>query len=162
MNPQVHQLRFPLSAPPLCLDCNHITQRRQVKPTNRNGNAGRWFYVCTHCKSIATEEDKMHVGWSTWDDERGLHASNPLCDCGRPSRFDRTRHRELFWTCASGSCRYHAWCKDGPKDDVTIVVSAEGGTFESLTACEGQLGGVPVMESISQLELMLSELSCRS
>jgi hypothetical protein len=164
MKPQVHQLRFPLSAPPRCLACNHTTERRQVSPKSRYGNAGRWYYVCTVCKKRAPKEDNMQVGWSTWDDERGVDASNPPCECIQiqPSRLDLTQDRKLFRTCATGSCRYYFWIGGGLKEDRTADVFARGWIYELPTTCEGQLGGGRVMGSKREHGGKDSRASCWS
>ena len=116
IHPPVYQPRFPLPAAPLCLDCGNITHRRQVTQGNPIGNAGRWYYVYASCKMYATW-NKTKVGWSTWDDGYGIHESHPSCNCGHHSRLDRARNGKIFWTCATGGCRYHFWKSDDFTDD---------------------------------------------
>lgn len=49
--------------------------------------------------------------WITWDDNRGIYANNPECDCGLVSRRDRAGAKRTseggeFWKCATGRCGY--------------------------------------------------------
>lgn len=106
---------FPLHNTPACRFCNWIPKYRStVKPDNPNGNLGRPYYICIRCKSKDRRAPWVHeAGWITWDDDRGMHESNPQCDCGWVSRQDRagvdsSRPGMGFWTCATGACGYYS------------------------------------------------------
>lgn len=102
------QPQLPLSHP-CCQRCGRTSSLRRLitKPSNRNGNAGRPYYICTRCNG------KSKRGWVSWDDEHGIRDGNPVCYCGALSRQDReAKNRERnglgFWTCATGSCDYYS------------------------------------------------------
>jgi hypothetical protein len=106
--------QYPLPGAPFCLKCSNPTQRTRTGDQNPNGNAGRYYYICRTCKTDAAPEDQMKVGWSTWDDNIGVHDGNPHCNCGHPSRLDRmNRSGQGFWTCATGGCSYYSSRLDG-------------------------------------------------
>lgn len=96
---------FPLAHPPKCPTCGIASRnRKKILAGNPNGNFGRPYYVCEPCK------EKGWV-WITWDDNRGIYANNPECDCGLVSRRDRAGAKRTseggeFWKCATGKCDY--------------------------------------------------------
>ncbi|OJJ68291.1 hypothetical protein ASPBRDRAFT_322738 [Aspergillus brasiliensis CBS 101740] len=116
--------QFPCT--PVCRRCGWIPRdhRPHHVATNRNGNLGRPYYACPNCTS-QTYSYSPHVrdrGWITWDDERGIRDSNPLCDCGVVSRQDRagagtTMSGLGFWTCATGRCGYFSRYRNGWTDE---------------------------------------------
>lgn len=59
------------------------------------------------CETIGCQQRS----WIAWDDNIGVHVSNPHCGCGIPSRRDYAGRnsyvaRRMFWTCADGTCNY--------------------------------------------------------
>ncbi len=109
-----YPLQYPLPGAPFCLKCTNPIQRRLNLDRNPNGNAGRYYQFCTICKNDAAPEDQMNVGWSTWDDNMGVHNENPYCNCGHPSRFDRNNvSGGRFWTCTTGGRLYKSSRLDG-------------------------------------------------
>lgn len=83
-----------------CSLCNRPGRRRITNPWNRNGNAGRPYYHCTACAKFIT-----------FADERGNNASNPVCDCGTPSRSqlngrDSRPARGVHFVCRTGRCDF--------------------------------------------------------
>lgn len=91
-----------LTQAPNCLACGSQTNRHVTHWDNANGNAYRPYFKCktSACKKFAC-----------FGDMRGIHANNPACDCGLPSRFqlgmkDETFPGALHWRCAVGGCHY--------------------------------------------------------
>jgi hypothetical protein len=91
--------KFPLANPPICPSCNHIASRGIVGGANRNGNTNRPYYYCQ------SNHKRVFI---TWDDARDTSASNPQCQCGFPSRRNRTnRPQPMAWyACSSGECSF--------------------------------------------------------
>jgi len=92
--------KFPISVPPRCHSCDTPCVRSQVKLSNRNGNAGRWYYHC---------ENPSHpggvTGFSTFDDDIGVDPANEQCRCRLASRRDTNRKdKSEFLKCAVGGC----------------------------------------------------------
>ncbi len=111
--------RFPLESPK-CRFCGWVPRRiSTVREGNLNGNALRPYYICLPCKYDRFQITSDHErGWIAWNDARGIHPSNPNCDCGIPSRQDGVGVRRLragmgFWTCASGACSYYSELRNG-------------------------------------------------
>ena len=111
--------RFPLDSP-ICRFCNWKPRfRLLIELQNLNGNAYRPYYICIRCKSRRTQTVSDHErGWISWDDDRGIRASNPNCDCGVPSRQDRAGVQSLrpgmgLWVRASGACFYYSDLRKG-------------------------------------------------
>ncbi|KAI0467180.1 hypothetical protein F4859DRAFT_278924 [Xylaria cf. heliscus] len=97
--------------PRLCRICRSPAVWAITQPTNINGNAGRPYFRCPPC-------DKFLA----FDDKRGIEETNPLCDCGEPSRRDLSGYRSkvpgrLFYTCSNGDCGYFDWCTDVTDED---------------------------------------------
>lgn len=113
---------FPLSHP-LCCRCGWEPRYRDTaKPANQNGNGGRPYYKCIRCNYRSQGKQYHSRGWITWDDDRGICDSNPLCDCGVVSRQDRAGVESGmfgwgFWTCATGSCGYFSKYRNGWTDE---------------------------------------------
>ncbi|KAF2476963.1 uncharacterized protein BDR25DRAFT_251433 [Lindgomyces ingoldianus] len=106
----MNQPTFPLNNPH-CRHCesNAGTVRYIVRPTNQNGNGGRPYYACSNC-----DQSNPEGGWITWDDNHGINATNPFCDCGVVSRLDqaganstRLGAGNVFYTCATGACNFY-------------------------------------------------------
>jgi len=105
---------FPLSNAPMCRHCERYGVRLIVRPSNPNGNAGRPFYRCESIRCRQLEDE----GWLTWDDNIGVHASNPRCDCGIPSRrnyagISSCVAGQMFWRCADCTCEYRSYDESG-------------------------------------------------
>ncbi|KAI3332427.1 hypothetical protein HD806DRAFT_480513 [Xylariaceae sp. AK1471] len=97
---------------PMC--CHRPCSRFVTRSSNRNGNAGRPYFACTHCKKFLS-----------FDDERGIDPRNPLCRCRAPSRRQLTgqkgsRPRTFHYVCSTGDCGYFSWCEDGADEVVTV------------------------------------------
>jgi hypothetical protein len=65
------------TVPPRCRSCGDVTILDRTSKSNRLGNAGRPYYVCSaeDCEAFCT-----------FGDDRGIRDENPSCACGRPSR----------------------------------------------------------------------------
>ena len=107
LSPQPH-----LARPPTYRRCYTITVPHIVATNNRNGNTGRPCHICPN----------MHQRrFSTFADCRGLHLTNPVCECpGFPlSRVqvaglndDLAVPRSVFFSCAVGGCDFFAYHVD--------------------------------------------------
>lgn len=123
-NPVPRIPTFPLNAV-RCRRCGWVPKYRdKVKPSNPNGNAGRPYYICFMCKknetpAILKSNRMVHKkGWITWDDSIGISQENHFCFCNEVSRQDRAGVDSYcpgsgFWTCATGSCNYLSFRRDG-------------------------------------------------
>ena len=91
--------RFPLLVAPICPSCRNSSTRDITSPSKRNGNAGRPYYYCNYGHA------RIFV---TWDDSRGIMASNPLCECKYPSRRDRTNgpFPSEWYSCGTKECGF--------------------------------------------------------
>lgn len=88
-----------------CKKCGLEAVMQSTKPDNRNGNSGRPFLQCPQHGNIR------------WLDKRGIHADNPICDCGRSSRRNVAgpeKGRKLYFTCAEAECGF--WQADKRAD----------------------------------------------
>ena len=115
----------PIVPPPGRYRCRHCGNTnlsyRTVHRQNRNGNAGRPYYVCLYsqCPNLKTLNAHHHdTGWVTWDDNIGVAPGNPLCKCSHYARADTAGERsrvpgKRFWTCSTGACDYTSWRRDG-------------------------------------------------
>lgn len=95
-----------LTQPPNCLVCGSQTKHHITVHTNKNGNADRPYYKCGKCRVFACFGDK-----------RGVHADNPACGCGLPSRFQVGLNGGSFpgalhWRCAVGGCTFFEYYCD--------------------------------------------------
>jgi len=89
--------------PPICYRCGSRSVRLITSAFNLNGNAGRPYYKCLECPRFLA-----------FADDRGNDPSNPECNCGIPSKSQRTgRNHEtpgaLFYTCSRGACNFFTW-----------------------------------------------------
>jgi hypothetical protein len=81
-----------------CKKCGSEGTNSITREGRRTGNGGRPFSRC---------EQHGFIGWL---DNRGIHADNPVCDCGRPSRrgvAGPEKGRRIFLTCAEGRCEFY-------------------------------------------------------
>ncbi|KAL8676487.1 MAG: hypothetical protein Q9186_006995 [Xanthomendoza sp. 1 TL-2023] len=108
---------FPLDVHPECRHCGYIPDSPScVGERNRNGNAGRSYYICKECK-----ERNPREGWITWNHGIGIDATVGPCFCpggGFACRKDRMGVGSAdpgkgFWTCAVGGCGFMSWRRDG-------------------------------------------------
>jgi len=120
------QPTFPMQEKPLCPRCNYEPKfRNKASANNPNGNANRPYYICVRCKNDrnrTVSKTDHERGWITWDDDRGVRPGNPDCDCAVASRQERTGRYSTcpgrgFWTCATGSCAYFSFRRDGLTDE---------------------------------------------
>lgn len=96
----------------ICKKCSPKGVTEIQKSGNHNENMGRPFLNC------------HEHGFIRWLDERGVHANNPLCDCGWRSRRNVSgshKGRKVFFNCTEGKCRFwqtdkradgQDWCVD--------------------------------------------------
>lgn len=93
-----------LKRAPRCRKCKGPTSKKKANPENVIGNGGRPFYRCDRCEMF-----------SCFGDMRGIHASNPKCNCSlrRRSRavlnkqWDEIRGgRAAHFRCAVGECGF--------------------------------------------------------
>ncbi|KAI4594028.1 hypothetical protein KJ359_008818 [Pestalotiopsis sp. 9143b] len=122
MAPATRTLTMTITTPPpneqtrTCRRCNRPVQRRITKQSNRNGNAGRPYYRCVPCNKFIA-----------FDDDRGRHEDNPLCECGLPSRTQlnglyASPPRGVHYVCGTGKCNYYARLV---KDEKQVVVEED-------------------------------------
>ena len=102
-------------SPYKCRYCDNVyLTYDRAKPGNKNGNAGRPYYVCENqsCDNYNRKNRGPHEirGWVTWADNIGITPGNPLCWCipGRTSRADVSYPNKHFFTCATGACGYYS------------------------------------------------------
>jgi hypothetical protein len=108
--------QFPLPAPPACQTCGLPGARQIVSEGNRNGNAGRPYYVCISGRHRRT--------FMTWDDSQGIANGNPRCWCGSTSRRITTNGPAPtdFYSCAAGGCGYFKDAPLAPKANGVAIV----------------------------------------
>lgn len=92
---------------PACPNCKSEFSRAvtQARPGRNIGNDGRPYYHCKirECKRI----------FYSFNDDRGIHADNPLCFCGEPSRRivagkDHSLTSDSYYVqfqCAKAACK---------------------------------------------------------
>ncbi|KAG5921820.1 hypothetical protein E4U42_005691 [Claviceps africana] len=115
---EIQGLKAPKMGPntPVCLKCDKPTVRRITRQSNRNGNAGRPYYICIPCNKF-----------SCFTDDRGKDPGNPPCDCGVPSRRQvacREKGRKVHFVCMSGKCDFYRTCFDAEGDVVAVETDA--------------------------------------
>ena len=128
--------KFPLSQA-RCRKCNWVPKyRNKVSPQNPNGNADRPYYICVRCRdkpdaatAMKSNRIRRENGWITWDDNIGISQENRLCFCGFVCRQDRAGVDSYypgggFWTCATGSCDFLSFRRDGLTDDEAYKTNA--------------------------------------
>lgn len=109
--------RNPLTQPnkppsPHCQSCDASgpdLQSHITKPTNEKGNEGRPYLTCRLCDTFVT-----------FTEARGIIATNPLCDCGVPSRLLNSGAEKGwigFHRCAGGACGFWARAKEDFSED---------------------------------------------
>ena len=84
----------------VCRHCQQPATRCTTRVSNRKGNAGRPYIKCFPCDNFIR-----------FTDERGVHATNPTCNCDKPSRLQRAGREtrvngRLHYVCSSGGCDY--------------------------------------------------------
>jgi hypothetical protein len=118
--------RFPLQQP-RCRRCdNGVPQLNFTGHNNPNGNAGRPFYLCPACDDPLV----WGSGWISWNDQVGMHPSNPNCDCGIPSRQGKAGQNSRrsgwgFWSCASGGCDYYSHLRSGRNEQEAAAANED-------------------------------------
>jgi len=130
--PQISQ--FPLPAFPFCCRCKRkSTDQLWLPERNVHGiECRRPYFVCSECDVRPWSNAERHVktgyrpGMIAWNDARGVHRINPICDCGIPSRQDRSTNSGLgFWVCATGACQYLSDRIDGITKDEASELGLE-------------------------------------
>ena len=126
-NPLAQIPTFPRPNAPQCRRCGWIPRRWEtVKSDNQNGNIGRRYYICIKCKNDPNVPGtRSEKGWLSWDDNIGIHQDNRPCFCGYVCRQDRAGPDSFypgggFWTCATGTCSFLSWRKDGLTNDEAL------------------------------------------
>jgi hypothetical protein len=114
----------PPSSPPTCYLCTSPSRKDYTHSRNRNGNAGRLFFICTKATC------KKFLGFR---DDRGLDVNNPSCHCGVASRrqINGRNHkvpRAVHFVCVEGNCSFYNILVD--EEDRQVVV--EDGMVELL------------------------------
>ncbi|KAF7561493.1 hypothetical protein G7046_g2646 [Stylonectria norvegica] len=105
---------FPLPTAPNCLNCHQPCTRKIISAGNKNGNAGRPYYMCV--------KPSHGFKFACWDDDRGIASDNPQCECGLISRKFTADGNEFFG-CPVGTCSWVTlaccfWAEDDEENEV--------------------------------------------
>ncbi|KAF2221646.1 hypothetical protein BDZ85DRAFT_19638 [Elsinoe ampelina] len=105
MDPQAQH--WAIRTAPICRMCYHSSEQCHVNSGNRNGNAGRPYYLC---------HQHVNNNFVCFADMHGVHLDNPACNClGLPLSRLQVRNpavngfgqRRLFYGCAVGGCDFY-------------------------------------------------------
>lgn len=93
-------ISFPTEPPP-CMICDRPTVHQITRSSNREGNAGRPYYICLPC-------GKFHC----FADRKGNDPRNPHCHCGTYSKrqlsdVEWSPRRKIHYVCRLGRCNYY-------------------------------------------------------
>ncbi|KAI1391475.1 uncharacterized protein F4822DRAFT_396843 [Hypoxylon trugodes] len=105
---------------PTCMVCDGPGIREITRKSNRNGNAGRFYYKCQDCNRFIN-----------FDDDRGWNPQNPICCCGIPSRRQITGRKKvpgkLHFVCRFGSCDFFGWERNAEGSQMVVPETLIGG-----------------------------------
>ncbi|KAK2793804.1 hypothetical protein FQN51_001022 [Onygenales sp. PD_10] len=112
-NPSVRLEPGPDGVPQCCL-CGELSTQYRTRSSNRNGNAGRYYYKCTPCGKF--------LGFN---DRRGNLPENPECECGVPSKQQRAGADSkvpggLHYVCRKARCDFYLPAVNGRGEQVVI------------------------------------------
>ena len=147
---QVAEPIFPLAQPPTCLSCGHpgdlVPAARRSNPI---GNAGRPYYICSRGGHRSNT-------WITFDDNIGIVADNPRCDCGYTSRLSSRRDGDgQFYSCPVGRCRFK---RNGPSlpPQMTQMQAGANGMGTDISGSSVKLDGShgPIIQPVIDYDMM--------
>ena len=147
---QAAEPTFPLAQPPTCLECgcpgDLVPAARRSNPI---GNAGRPYYICSRG---GHERDT----WITFDDNIGIVAGNPQCDCGSISRLSNRRDGDgQFYSCPVGRCRFKRNGRSLPPQSTQMQAGANGMGMDisgSSVELDGSQG--PIIQPVIDYDMM--------
>lgn len=117
-NPIAQIPTFPRPNAPQCRGCGWVPRKWETVNSDSQSR-GRRYYICIRCKNNPNlPGNRTEKGWLSWDDYIGIHQDNRPCFCGYVCRQDRAGPDSFypgggFWTCATGTCNFLSWRRDG-------------------------------------------------
>jgi hypothetical protein len=144
---------FPLAQPPTCLKCRHPGDLvPAARLNNPAGNAGRPYYICSRGRRGRHGSNK----WITFNDNIGIIANNPRCDCGYTSRLSNRRDGDgQFYACPVGGCRFMSNGPFLPPQMTQMQAGANGmgmGISGSSVELDGSQG--PIIQPVMDYDMM--------
>jgi len=141
---------FPLTQPPTCLKCDRPGDLvPAARRSNPNGNAGRPYYICSR-------GGHKNDTWITFNDNIGIVADNPRCDCGYISRLSNRKDKDgQFYCCPVGGCYF--W-RNGPSlpPQMTQMQAGANGMGMDISGSSVELDGSqgPIIQPVIDDDMM--------